>query len=509
MNNKFWSKAHAYEEAGAYKMAIINLLMAQKKMSGLSDFINFDIIRLGKFECEEVADFEQDFIAYEAGIEKQIKKIQQKKLFNEKWFLENYREINLRGFEPVEFFVRFGNFLKLDPNSEFSTDLYLKMYPGKWSLSQSALYRFINRGCKYEYSANTLFAADEILRNSTDSNDIFKICKNIDVALTNELKYTSAIIKANEAINAKKEKLWLDYFNDYLSNVSKDKIHLKEGSDSVFDRLESVENSSVSGGDLVTVIMPAWNAGKTIKKSIESILNQTWQNIELIIVDDASTDNTWDVLCEYEKKDSRVKILKNKKNVGPYVSKNIGLKSANGVWVTGHDADDYALPSRIEEHVKEAVRNNYDASITYMIRMRPDGFFDHLGKIGGFSFDGVARKASITCLFKRKILIEKLGYWDSVRYGADSELIDRAQIVLGEKFGVIQKISMICLSLETSLTNHPVTGVRTVNGMSAVRALYRNNWSDWHKNFKQGDRVYLDFPLVNRPYLVPSEMDVV
>lgn len=201
--------------------------------------------------------------------------------------------------------------------------------------------------------------------------------------------------------------------------------------------------------------MPAWNAEDTIVKSMTSIPDQTWQNIELIVVDDCSSDNTYELSRQRSENDSRVRVIRNAVNVGPYVSKNVALTVANGKWVTGHDADDWALPDRLQKHHDEAVRRGYDASLTYMIRLREGGKFCHFSKLNSFSLDGIARKASISCLFKRSVLKDHIGFWDSIRFGADSEMISISEAVLGDRFGVIEQLSMICLSADSSLTNHP------------------------------------------------------
>ena len=100
---------------------------------------------------------------------------------------------------------------------------------------------------------------------------------------------------------------------------------------------------------MVSVITPAYNAEKYIAESIESILNQTFGDFELIIIDDCSTDKTYDIISEYAKKDSRIIALKNEKNLGIAGNRNKGISLARGKYVVWQDADDISVPTRIEK----------------------------------------------------------------------------------------------------------------------------------------------------------------
>ena len=301
----------------------------------------------------------------------------------------------------------------------------------------------------------------------------------------------------------------MEYLNSYLREFDIEPIKI-EGDGHIISQFSTSTLRKVSSDKKISVLMPAWNAEETIEYSVRSILNQTWINIELLIVDDASQDNTWEVLKRIAKTDSRVKIFKNKLNVGPYVSKNKALKEATGYYVTGHDADDWAHPQRFEKHMRLIDENDQEilASLTYMVRVQPDGFFGHIGKVTGFSFDGVARKASISCMFDRKVLQNTLGYWDSVRFGADSEMIARAKKTLGGAFAEFEQIGMICLDLETSLTNHSQHGVDKVKGVSPIRKKYRDSWMKWHEENLTKGSAFLDFPLKERRYSADREMQV-
>ena len=102
---------------------------------------------------------------------------------------------------------------------------------------------------------------------------------------------------------------------------------------------------------LVSIMMPAYNAGKYIGRAIESVLAQTYENWELIIVDDCSTDNTYEIAASY--KDPRIRIFRNDVNIGPGPSRNEAIKYSRGEWLAYLDADDIWLPQRLERLIKE------------------------------------------------------------------------------------------------------------------------------------------------------------
>jgi len=95
-----------------------------------------------------------------------------------------------------------------------------------------------------------------------------------------------------------------------------------------------------AAGSLVTVIVPVYNAKKYLCQCIDSIINQTYEDLEIILVDDGSTDGSSAMCDEYANKDSRVKVI-HKRNDGVSSARNVGLDSANGVYIAFVDADDY------------------------------------------------------------------------------------------------------------------------------------------------------------------------
>ncbi len=100
---------------------------------------------------------------------------------------------------------------------------------------------------------------------------------------------------------------------------------------------------------LVSVILPVYNGEDTIAESIDSVLAQTYQNLELVIVNDCSTDGTQAILKEYEAKDRRVRVIDNSVNLKLPRSLNVGFSDAKGEYLTWTSDDNLYHPSAIEE----------------------------------------------------------------------------------------------------------------------------------------------------------------
>lgn len=113
---------------------------------------------------------------------------------------------------------------------------------------------------------------------------------------------------------------------------------------------------------LVSIVMPSYNSEKYIKASIDSVVNQSYTNWELLIVDDCSTDKTVDIIKSF--KDERIKLFQNKINSGAAISRNWALREAKGKWIAFLDSDDLWLPTKLEEQLKFMIDNDYSFSYT-------------------------------------------------------------------------------------------------------------------------------------------------
>lgn len=113
---------------------------------------------------------------------------------------------------------------------------------------------------------------------------------------------------------------------------------------------------------LVSVLMPCYNVELYVKEALDSILSQTYSNLEVIVIDDASTDNTSDVLATIALSDSRIKVVKNEINMKLIATLNKGVALCSGMYIARMDADDISFPNRIEKQV-EFLENNLDYDI--------------------------------------------------------------------------------------------------------------------------------------------------
>lgn len=117
---------------------------------------------------------------------------------------------------------------------------------------------------------------------------------------------------------------------------------------------------------LVSVIIPTYNREKTIVRAAKSVLNQTYKNIELLIVDDCSTDNTEKVVKEIG--DSRIRFFKQDENQGACVARNRGIDEARGVFIGFQDSDDEWMPKKLEVQLKRMESSGADVCICRMSR---------------------------------------------------------------------------------------------------------------------------------------------
>ncbi|MBH3415862.1 glycosyltransferase [Pseudomonas putida] len=275
------------------------------------------------------------------------------------------------------------------------------------------------------------------------------------------------------------------------------------------DNLQSITATPKSiDGPRVTVIVPAYNASQHIGSTLNGLINQTWSNLEIIVVDDCSSDTTCNIVQTFGHLDSRIKLYKQDCNYGAYAARNLALRYATGEYVTNHDSDDWSHPQRIQIQVQYLMQTAQVGVMTSWARVGDDLYFSR------WRTDVNLVHVSVSTLMVKRSVFSEIGSWDFSRVGADSEFLTRIRSVYGENsVGSIHPDAPLVLAriLPASLTNNPITHLHSQYG--GVRKIYRVVADRWihrikARNFTQHtDRVSENFkvPRALRHHLTKSE----
>ena len=174
----------------------------------------------------------------------------------------------------------------------------------------------------------------------------------------------------------------------------------------------------------VSIIIGAFNAAGTVGYSVRSVLAQSYRNIEVIVVDDGSTDGTWEELEKLRHSDSRVRTIRNAANSGPYICRNIALEATEGTYVAIHDADDFAHPQRLERQMTCFDRPDVVAVFAAHIR------FNSRGQIALENNGAIVGDGPMTFLCRRSVFSD-IGEFERVRTRGDIEFWDRMKCYYG------------------------------------------------------------------------------
>ncbi|MBM7558080.1 glycosyltransferase family 2 protein [Halanaerobacter jeridensis] len=124
---------------------------------------------------------------------------------------------------------------------------------------------------------------------------------------------------------------------------------------------------------LVSIITPLYNEESFISQTINSVLNQTYKNWELLVIDDCSTDNGPEIVKEFSFEENRIKLIQLEKNIGVTKARNRGIKEAEGRYVAFLDSDDLWEPEKLEKQINYMKKNNFSISFTSYKKINEDG----------------------------------------------------------------------------------------------------------------------------------------
>lgn len=193
----------------------------------------------------------------------------------------------------------------------------------------------------------------------------------------------------------------------------------------------------------ISVVIPAYNAEKTLEETVDSVIAGTYENLEILIVDDRSKDNTWQLMNEISKKDARIKCYQNEQNSGVSKSRNFLINIATGEYIAFLDSDDTWEPNKLEFCVKMIEDNPHVKAVGHALR-----YLSKQGKKVGYisvyptsqkELQEMREKLFMTWVFPsafvgdRETIIKEGGFREDWRQGEDTDLFIR----IAYKYGII------------------------------------------------------------------------
>jgi glycosyltransferase involved in cell wall biosynthesis len=238
-------------------------------------------------------------------------------------------------------------------------------------------------------------------------------------------------------------------------------------------------DAAVSQPPLVSILVPAYNSAQMIGSTLRSLLAQTWPNLEILVVDDLSTDFTAEVVRQIADEDSRVRLLQRTENGGAYRARNTGLAAAQGEFITVSDADDWSHCEKIAVQVRHLIdHKDQVATISSWVRATSDLQFVRRG-LPHTDLIGI----NYSSMMIRRTAIDEVGAWDEVVVEGDSEMLGRLRSRYGRE-AVTHMHPMIPLAVglrtSTSLSQSGVTDLRSHRHAMGVRKIYGDAYRRWH-----------------------------
>ncbi len=268
---------------------------------------------------------------------------------------------------------------------------------------------------------------------------------------------------------------WLDRLEEFLPPSLKP-LSILPGDGVLFDRLWAPSRPRV-GGPLVTVVVSVYNPGVHLFSAIDSLLRQSHQELEIIVVDDASPQDCEDVLQQVAERDPRIRLVRLPVNAGTYRCRNYAIGLARGKYVTFHDDDDWAHPDRIALQVAGLESSpGVVANLTRCIRATEQLSFIRAGYHG-------SRLNASSLMFDRRRVTARMGFFDAVRKGADSEYAMRIAATFGQESVVADPAVMAVVRVgQESLS----TGDFRPGWRHASRWSYRFFFERYHQRILSG-----------------------
>jgi glycosyltransferase involved in cell wall biosynthesis len=257
----------------------------------------------------------------------------------------------------------------------------------------------------------------------------------------------------------------------------------------------------VTEGPMVTVVMSAFRPSVALITAAKSVLASSYQNLELLIIDDASGSEYDEILAQAQALDPRVRVLHQEQNGGTYRIRNRALDEARGELITFHDSDDWLHPQRLEKQVARLVGTDRIGNISMSTRLT-----DNLE-----GAESIRRLRIGLCepslLFWKDRALERVGYFDTVRKGGDSEYRRRLERAFNQDLEVIDPYR--CLTIQRADNGGLTQGDLGFRWIVDFRLTYRDSFNYFQRGTK--DLRYKDPEqrrfYAPRPMRIPRSQD--
>ena len=295
------------------------------------------------------------------------------------------------------------------------------------------------------------------------------------------------------------EAQWLARFNQVFDTCSLSHIAFLERPGTYFDRITSAPSTDKYrvDGPLVTVIMSVFKPDQSLRTALESLINQTWRNLEILLVDDCSPPDFEETIREATELDDRIKLLRMNQNGGTYKIRNYAMARAEGEFIAFQDSDDWSHPERIARQMIPLLEDDACmATFSRSIRVYPDLGLNNVG-------NKAMRKNASSIIFRRDRVLEELGDYDEVRKGADSEFSHRLELVFGEGSVQFLEVPLALVQLTRTSLSRSEFRFRWEHGS---RVAYRESYKHWHLQIERGRESPLLDPKAARRFHAPERV---
>lgn len=269
---------------------------------------------------------------------------------------------------------------------------------------------------------------------------------------------------------------WFAGINAFYATYGLETMDFTRSGETCLDRIGPARPCDPVDGPLVSVIVPTHHGSATIRTALDSLTQQTWRRLEVLVVDDASGDDEVRALAGIVAEYPNATLLRQEENLGSYSARNLALRHASGEFVTVHDDDDWSHPQKIERQVAALLADPAQiANMSRQVRCTEDLVFARMYRNASFSMP------NFSSLLIRREAFDAVAGWHEVNRGADAEFKDRLVAHYGRPVPVLKGPPLSFMRLRgTSLTGGEIGR----GFVDPSRRFYTASYQRYHRGYE-------------------------